>query len=358
MDLTGKTVWQQAAGDNDRDYSAICLQWGVILNGPSDRGKWPECEALLRKDGWSARKMTDLRRFSEEMKNGDIVVLRLGTRNVIAVGEISGNYDFREPFGDVDGWDIRHLRRVKWIWAASTPLIFDTYSLKQGDTSQRLDANGPIWEWLAKLDVGPAPDHPPLPPDQGDLPLRRIADFLYDRGVASDSIESLLGEMDELIRLANWYQRQNKERNATEGKEYPSEAETVSYLALPLLRALGWTPQKMAIERKNVDISLFSRLPRDDSNLQVVVEAKRKDKSCLTAISQAEQYSKGKPSVSRLIVTDGIRYGVFFRDGTTQRFEKIHAYLNISRLRESYPVYECAGAMEAIWSMTPEWKPS
>ena len=43
----------------------------------------------------------------------------------------------------------------------------------------------------------------------------------------------------------------------------------------------------MAIEWNKVDVALFNQLPRADENLGVVVEAKKKDNSCLTAKSQA-----------------------------------------------------------------------
>ena len=93
MDIDNRTVWQQAAGDTDRDYADLCLRWGVILNGPAYAGPWPECRQALLADGWSSRKLTDLRRFAEDMADGDLVVLRLGTSRVLAVGEVVGDYE-------------------------------------------------------------------------------------------------------------------------------------------------------------------------------------------------------------------------------------------------------------------------
>ncbi|MCE2919146.1 MAG: hypothetical protein LW837_04315, partial [Roseomonas sp.] len=83
MKIGNRAVWQQAAGDTDRDYSEICVRWGVILNGPGEKGPWPDCEKPLREDKQSERKITDLRRFAEKRKAGDIVVLRLGTAKVL-----------------------------------------------------------------------------------------------------------------------------------------------------------------------------------------------------------------------------------------------------------------------------------
>ena len=53
-------------------------------------------------------------------------------------------------------------------------------------------------------------------------------------------------------------------------------------------------------------------------------------------------------------MTDGLRYGVFTRAGTDFL---PYAYLNLTRLRNEYPIYDCKGAKEAILAMTPEWQP-
>jgi len=86
----------------------------------------------------------DLKRFSIEMKEDDLVVLGLGTDKVQAVGEVVGAYDWSEAFGDVDGWNLQHVRRVRWLWPdLVNPKNFGTYGLKLGDTTQRLNV-GPV----------------------------------------------------------------------------------------------------------------------------------------------------------------------------------------------------------------------
>jgi hypothetical protein len=93
---------------------------------------------------------------------------------------------------------------------------------------------------------------------QIETSLNEISEYLFDQGVASASITNLLDEMGELIRIAKWYRRSTK----------PSEHETVAYLVVPLLRALGWTPQRMAVEWNHVDLALFERLPRTDDHFK------------------------------------------------------------------------------------------
>ncbi|PSV38634.1 hypothetical protein [Photobacterium sp. GB-36] len=339
--------WQHAAGDQDRNYVDLCLKWDVIITGPGYQGAWPDCAEKLKKNEWSSRKVTNLKRFCETIIDRDIVVLRLGTSQVYGVGMVVGDYEYNENFGDVDGWGLQHIRRVKWLWKYNkNPKNFDTYSLKLGDTTQELTSDIVInWIHSLKLDFDSLPTLTKLPQVnvQKDICFENISESLFDYGVSSTSIDVLTKEIDELIRIAKWYQKYQD----------PSEFETVAYLAVPLLRALGWTPQKMAIEWNKVDIALFKRLPRNDSNLDVVVEAKRKGNSCLNAISQAEGYAQGKENCKRLIVTDGLRYGVYLKDG--ENF-KLYAYFNITRIRESYPIYECGGASMALKAMTPEWQ--
>jgi len=154
MDTLNKKIWQVAAGDINRNYADICLHWDVILNGPGSEGAWPECAKILRSEwGLSAKKITDLRRFAEEIKDGDLVVLRMGTTDVFGVGIAIGDYFWHEKFGDIYGWDLEHVRRVSWLWKYNkTPKKFDTYTLKFGDTVQLMDSKSVI-AWLESLSV-------------------------------------------------------------------------------------------------------------------------------------------------------------------------------------------------------------
>ena len=47
--------------------------------------------------------------------DGDLDVLRLGTSEVYGVGEVLGDYPGVDEFGDVDGWALQHVRRVRWL---------------------------------------------------------------------------------------------------------------------------------------------------------------------------------------------------------------------------------------------------
>ena len=83
------------------------------------------------------------------------------------------------------------------------------------------------------------------------------------------------------------------------------------------------------------------------------MKQKKIDNSCLSALSQAEQYTKGRKSCERLIVSDGLRYGVNFKE--KNRFE-LKANMNLTNLREDYSIYNCPGIKDALLYMTLEYK--
>jgi hypothetical protein len=204
-----------------------------------------------------------------------------------------------------------------------------------------------VRDWLSDLvpseASGPLPDLPAL--TTHEISYERISDFLFDKGVASSAIGRLMGEIGELTRIAKWYSSASA----------PSEHETVAYLVVPLLRALGWTPQRMGVEWERLDVALFDSLPRSDDTLRVVVEAKKMGNSCLSAKSQAARYAEGRVGCDRLVVTDGLRYGVYVKNVGGDF--TLYAYLNLGRLRDAYPVFPCHGAEEALLAMSPDWRP-
>jgi len=102
MDMSGKTLWQVGAGNKDRTYQDICLEYGVIMVGPGDPGEYNE-ETYSNLDNRGS-----IRMFYHEAQEGDIVLLRLGTNEVYGVGEIAGPAMYLDEFGDVDGWDLYH----------------------------------------------------------------------------------------------------------------------------------------------------------------------------------------------------------------------------------------------------------
>lgn len=353
MNLEGHRVWQVAAGNTDREYADLFLKWDVVAMGLGNFGEWPACRPKIG----GTRMPTVLRYFCEDLAEGDLVVLRIGTATVRGVGIVVGGYEWNALFDDVDGWDLQHIRRIRWLWQGTK--TFETYALKWGDTIQQLDSyrgsNNTVREWLETLEVADEAWGRPLStlPEakSQEVSLDEITDYLFDHGVASDSVKALRNQMDDLVRIARWYERMKDQQT-------PSEFETVAYLVLPLLQALGWTPQKTAIEWNHVDIALFNAIPRSAENLVGVVEAKRWGASCLSAQGQASAYVQkhGQQRCDRMVVTDGMRYGLFLRQGSECIFPTTpDAYLNLTRLRWSYPLLGSDGAGTALRLLSSEY---
>ena len=285
------------------------------------------------------------------------MVLKMGLSRLHGIG-IVGDYEFVEEFNDVDGWELGHARRVRWLHRdrhdfetnvftrstttrlyAYTALAYIRMSLDQ------IDDDG-CWHDVEPLD---------FPANGGgsfELAEDDLAAYLFKKGLPGDAIRDLLDPKGTFVQMANWY-----------WKQWASEHETVCHLVVPLMKVLGWTPQRIALEYNRIDVALFSRLPRKDENLALVVEAKALHQACLGAFGQAKKYAESYPSCRRIIVTDELRYGVYVREGTEwPKKPNPYAYLNVRRLRSGYPIYrdrqnEIRGADEAIHAMTPEWIP-
>ena len=154
MKIDGTTIWQIAAGNGDEThYAQLCLEQDVVLYGPGQYGAWPSCERPMRDNGWTLTKAGIVKRFAEDIKAGDIVVLRVGTRNIYGVGEVVGNYQWNDLFSDVQGWNLQHVRRVRWLWHRDgKPEVFPVYSLKLGSSVQRL-ISPEVRRWLESLTI-------------------------------------------------------------------------------------------------------------------------------------------------------------------------------------------------------------
>ena len=181
--------WQVAAGDKNRNYVDLCLKWDVVLNGPGGSSPWPSCQPELAKST-TPRKLTDLRYFCEQMTEGDIVVLRLGTDEIYGVGTVEGTYEWHEAFGDVDGWDLKHVRRVRWFWKTTPKLLqrFPTYTLNLGNTTQLLAAQT-VKDWISGLRLPsgtPTGALASLPEAGPELTVEEIGDCLFDYGIGFD----------------------------------------------------------------------------------------------------------------------------------------------------------------------------
>lgn len=109
-------VWQISAGQPGRYYTELFLKYDIMLIGPGNPGLYKkEVYDSLAKQGFlSAGIARQIYNFCTQVKNGDVVLLRVG-KKAEAIGLIEKeSYFWTQDFNDVVGWDLQHAQRVIW----------------------------------------------------------------------------------------------------------------------------------------------------------------------------------------------------------------------------------------------------
>ncbi len=300
-------VWQISGGPVGRPYAEVFLKYGVALLGPGGDGPW-------RPEHGHGKKYGFLRRFAQDLEVDDLLLLRTAVDTIAAVGLVAGGYEYLKPFDDVNGWDLRHGRRVRWcplpetyrfegsVLGASPMRCSRVQSAEVLDYAHSFLASG-LTRWQeAPLPVLPAVE---APLDEVPANLRNVV------GLARD-LAGLYGD-EERMGAA------------------PNENEMVAHFTVPFLRALGWPPENIAIEWRRIDVALFEALPRRPESCCFVIEAKRLGTGLEGARQQAEAYVAKLGTPRDVVVTDGFRYRAF---DCKQSFAPI-AYANLARLKKS-----------------------
>jgi len=304
---SGPTVWQVSGGPTDRPFAEVFLRFGVALIGPGDTGPWPFAQLDLDPSGF-------VRRLADEMRPGDLVLLRTGSGTVAAVGIVAGDYQYFDCFDDVNGWDLQHGRRVRWgrlseeyrfesaVFGANPSRLSRVQSPEAMEFSRRFVSSG-LTHWQTEA----------LP----DLPTAEAA--------LEEVPEELRGIVGLAQDLAGLYWD-------PEGfGDLPSESEMVAHFVVPFLQALGWKPEHVAIEWRRIDVAVFLSLPRTPQSCHIVIEAKRLGTGLEGARQQAREYVTQLGEPRNVVVTDGFRYRAFSCDQDYEPF----AYANLARLKES-----------------------
>ena len=308
MNETAKpTVWQVSGGPANRDYAEVFLKYGVALIGPGDTGPWhsglkdEECEGHY------------VRHFASEVKNGDIMLLRKGISMVRAVGIVASEYLHLPQFDDVNGWDLQHARRVRW---AELPGGYDFGSLVFGANPPRLSrvGNPEVIDYAMRFIASPptywqTASLPALPEEH--VPLHEPPRWLQD----------LVAQAHDLAPLY-W--------NRSAFGDHPAEDELLTHFVVPLLRALGWSAELIAVQWRNVDVAVFRRLPRTPESCSFIIECKRFGQGIEGALEQAKGYIAALGVARDIVVSDGIRYRLYEAE---RGFAPV-AYANLLHLKQ------------------------
>ena len=79
----------------------------------------------------------------------------------------------------------------------------------------------------------------------------------------------------------------------------------VAHCVIPFLRALGWPVERIAVKWRNIDVCVFSKLPRIPEHCHYLIEAKRLGAGVEGALEQAIGYVSALGVQCDVVVTDG-----------------------------------------------------
>ena len=229
------------------------------------------------------------------------------------MGLVAGDYLYVNAFDDVNGWDLQHARRVRWfrlpaehafgsaVFGANPPRCSRVWNEEVVDFAERFLKSPPTHWQTAPLPELPA-EEPPLAQVPGAL-------------------QGIVAQAADLVPLL---------QDGQAFGEPPSEDELIAHFVVPFLRALGWPPERIAVQWRRIDVAVFRALPRTPENCHLVIEAKRLGAGVEGALDQAKGYVEALGLPRDVIVTDGIRYRMYAGE---RDFAPV-AYANLARLKQ------------------------
>lgn len=350
-------VWQIACGEAGRRYDHLFLKHDVMFLGPGDYGEYnpSDYEDGPGGEDLGSRGVGEIRRFATEVETGDVVLLRSGYR-VLALGTVSANgYGWSESFDDVYGWDLQHTQRVVWQYHLSGRLSRmqakrDLFaSRKQIPTFTRVE-DPAIRRKIDPL-IGLTRDRglKRLPPKPSPvLSLEEFAEGLFHQGLSTGAVRQVCDAIQKQRRLLDWYWETDL------APDRPSEHEVVAHLVLPIMRALGWSEQQLAVEWHRIDMAVFKKTPTDEKHCTLVCEAKGMGRGLQDAFMQAQLYCTRLrlTGCRKILLTDGGRFYLYRKVGSRWG-DEASGYLNVLKLRERYLCPSGCNAVDTLMALTP-----
>jgi len=258
------SIWQLAGGPASRSYSDLFLKYGVGLIGPGDAGPWNSNRIDEDFGGGFVR------RFANEMQIDDVVLLRTGISTISAIGIVASKYLYLNQFDDVNGWDLQHARRIRWT-RLPEPFTFNDYLFGGNPSRFSKIWNDEVYDYIKKFlnsppnswQIAPLPELPQEESELEEIP---------------NNIQNVISLIRDLTPLFS-----DRERFG----DLPTEDELVAHFVIPFLKALGWSPEHIAIKWRYVDVAVFKSLPRVPENCAFIIEAKRFGTGMESALEQA-----------------------------------------------------------------------
>jgi hypothetical protein len=351
-------VWQIASGAWGRNYADVFFDYDVMLMGPGDPGPFDDAAyaGLTTAGSHTKEYIASLTSFCRGPQAGDHVLVRNG-HSVVGIGRIATNdYHHCKAFDDVYGWDLQHTRRVTWqpelredLAAIQTdgPIfggrrMIPTFTAV-GDTKV-LDR---IAHLFSKVEPGALKSMPAEPGPE--LSLEDLGEALFTRGLSNDAVDKLLLAFRRQRRLTKWYQDGPRAGRA------PSESEVVAHLVLPMLLALGWSEQLLAVEWQRIDLAAFYATPTTNETCVLVCEAKGPGSGLADDFEQAKGYvdRHGLARCRLLLLTEGTRFYLYARHADGGWPDKPTGYFNTGRIRLAHLLHAGTNPIDSILALSP-----
>ena len=350
-------VWQIASGEEGRRYTDLFLEYDVMFRGPGIYGPYDKTKysEVVRRKEFTSQHIGQLRRFCTEVEPGDIVLLRQGNR-VLSLGVVEKRgYQWDERFEDIYGWDLQHSHRVIWQNQLANDLkaieskhrafahMRSIPTFTQVWDEKVLVLMRPLFDRIAERALKPLPQEPSKP-----LTSEELRERLFLKGVSYDAVGRVATALEKLRGLVGWYS------TGKAGPRRPTEHEVRAHGVLPLLLALGWSEQLLAVEWRNIDIAVFNGTPTDERTCKLVCEAKTPGHGLQNVPQQAMGYvaKKKLSACDKILVTNGQRFYLYRRKGEEWNQEP-SGYLNIFKIRESHVHPRNTDAVQTLVDLAP-----
>jgi hypothetical protein len=323
-----------------------------MIMGPSYLGSAKNASYA---SGTGLAKGNQVNAFANSVKVGDRVIVRKG-REVIGIGEIheGATYQFTEQFGCILGWDLCHTWNVSWI---SDMSLVQTIPNPFSESQRQIATFNQVHNESTVKYVDAIPSEKFIKKEfkiASDISKQLSYDDvrlkLFERGVSSRQIESIVSALRQCRQLSAWYSA-NKHSGGR-----PTEHEVVSHMVLPLLLALGWSHQQIAVEWNRIDVALFLETPTEEDNCVGIIEAKGHGQSLGNVLAQPQSYVESLKLMRarKVIITDGTNIFIHEISNETGKFkDRPTGYLNMNFLTESYLLPQGISAIDTLIQMLP-----
>ena len=187
----------------------------------------------------------------------------------------------------------------------------------------------------------------PLPKPLG---MDELGEELFAKGIPNEAVDKVLVAIQRRRRMGKWYLQ-----SGTEVKR-PTEHEIVAHMILPLLLALGWSEQLLAVEWQRIDLAGFWGTPTTEEKCVLVCEAKGLGHGLQNVLEQAVKYVEDNELTEcrKIMLTDGLRIYLYERGRRGwKRTRTPSGYLNVDKIRTNHIAPDNTSAIDTLVALTP-----